>query len=91
VERSAADLHRDGCHRGRATAVDLVPVRIAGRLGYRKSHHQIAKPVAATMAVMAIEINSERTVSLIQSATDPHFQSAPWPGVSVVSLFFVKR
>jgi hypothetical protein len=40
---------------------------------------------------MAIEINSERAVSLIQSATVPHFQSAPWPGVPVVSLFFVKR
>jgi hypothetical protein len=37
---------------------------------------------------MAIEINSERAVNLIQSATD---QSAPWRGVSGVSLFFVKR
>jgi hypothetical protein len=50
-----------------------MPVRIAERLGYRKSHHQIAEALAATMAVMAIEINSERAVSLIQSATDPPF------------------
>jgi hypothetical protein len=43
--------------------------------------HQIANSAVPKMAVMAIEINSERAVSLIQSATVPHFQSAPWPGV----------
>ena len=33
-----------------------MPVRIAKRLGDRKSHHQIAEALAATMAVMAIEL-----------------------------------
>jgi hypothetical protein len=58
---------------------------------YLMNPHQTAKAAAAKMAVMVIEINSERAVSLIQSATVPHFQSAPWPGVPVVALFFVKR
>jgi hypothetical protein len=37
-----------------------MPVRIAERLGYRKSHHQIAEALAATMAVMAIELRGLR-------------------------------
>jgi hypothetical protein len=40
------------------------------------------------MAVMAIEMSNESAVSLIQSVTVRNFQSAPLPGVPVVSQFF---
>ena len=40
------------------------------------SHHQSAKPVVATMAVMAVEISNESAASLIQTVTAHDFQSA---------------
>jgi hypothetical protein len=47
--------------------------------------HQTAKAAVAKMAVMAIEINNESAANLIQSITVQNFQSAPLPGVPVVS------
>ena len=48
-------------------------VRIAERLGYRKSHHQIAKATVPMMAVTAVEINNESEANLIQSSTCSQF------------------
>jgi hypothetical protein len=53
------------------------------------SHHQKAKAVVATMAVMAVEINNERAASLIQSVTVHNFQLAPLPASNSVGIFVV--
>jgi hypothetical protein len=50
--------------------------------------HQSAKAAMTKMAVMAVEINSESAANLIQSVTVHNFQSAPLPGVPIVSLIF---
>ena len=76
VQRSGADLRRGGRHRGNAdaAAVDLNSGRSG--LGYRKSHHQIAKAAVANTAVMAVEISNENAANLIQSVTAHDFQSS---------------
>jgi hypothetical protein len=84
VERSGADLHRGDRHRGRAAAAGVIVYRGRGCFYLMNSHHT-AKAAVAKMAVMAIEINNESAANLIQAITVHNFQSAPLPGVPVVS------
>ena len=62
------------------------PVRKMTLIFYLISHHQSAKPVVPTAAVMAVEISNESVASLIQSVTTHNFQSAQFPRPSVNEL-----
>src|SRR5882762_320195 len=52
--------------------------------------HQTAKAAVARVAVIAIEINSERAASLIQSGTACNFRLAQLPGFQLCRYFFRK-